>query len=76
MVGVGRGSANLDWNGAMINTVVHVETTPPLYFVLIWAWAHIFGNGEVALTLTMAQLAPWQRAKSRSFRIFRQPRDI
>ena len=35
--------------GAMINTVVHVETTPPLYFVLIWAWAHVFGNGEVAL---------------------------
>jgi 4-amino-4-deoxy-L-arabinose transferase-like glycosyltransferase len=35
--------------GAMINTVVHVETTPPLYFVLIWAWAHIFGNGELAL---------------------------
>jgi len=32
--------------GAMINTVVHVETTPPLYFVLIWAWAHVFGNGE------------------------------
>jgi len=35
--------------GAMINTVIHVETTPPLYFVLIWAWAHVFGNGEVAL---------------------------
>lgn len=35
--------------GAMINTVVHVETTPPLYFVLIWAWAHLFGNGEAAL---------------------------
>ncbi len=35
--------------GAMINTVLHVETTPPLYFVLIWAWAHVFGNGEVAL---------------------------
>jgi len=35
--------------GAMITTVVHVETTPPLYFVLIWAWAHVFGNGEVAL---------------------------
>ena len=30
--------------GAMINTVVHVETTPPLYFVLIWAWAHVFGT--------------------------------
>ncbi len=35
--------------GAMINTVLHVETTPPLYFVLIWAWAHLFGNGEAAL---------------------------
>ena len=35
--------------GAMINTVVHVETTPPLYFVVIWAWAHLFGNGAVAL---------------------------
>ena len=35
--------------GAMINTVVHVETTPPLYFVAIWAWAHLFGTGAVAL---------------------------
>ncbi len=35
--------------GAMINTVLHVETTPPLYFVLIWAWAHLFGTGEAAL---------------------------
>jgi hypothetical protein len=35
--------------GAMISTVVHVETTPPLYFVLIWAWAHLFGTGEAAL---------------------------
>lgn len=35
--------------GAMINTVVHVETTPPLYFVVIWAWAHLFGASQVAL---------------------------
>ncbi|MBV9607239.1 MAG: glycosyltransferase family 39 protein [Solirubrobacterales bacterium] len=35
--------------GAMINTVIHVETTPPLYFVLIWAWAHVFGTSEAAL---------------------------
>lgn len=35
--------------GAMINTVAHVETTPPLYFVLVWIWAHLFGTGEVAL---------------------------
>ena len=35
--------------GAMINTVAHVETTPPLYFVLAWAWAHVFGTSEIAL---------------------------
>jgi mannosyltransferase len=26
-----------------------VETSPPLYFVLIWGWAKVFGTGEVAL---------------------------
>lgn len=35
--------------GAMLHTVMHVETTPPLYFVLIWAWAKLFGTGDVAL---------------------------
>jgi len=35
--------------GGMINVVLHVETTPPLYFVLIWAWGHILGTSEVAL---------------------------
>jgi uncharacterized membrane protein len=35
--------------GAMINTVAHIETTPPLYFVLVWAWAHVFGTSEAAL---------------------------
>jgi 4-amino-4-deoxy-L-arabinose transferase-like glycosyltransferase len=35
--------------GAMLNTVSHVETTPPLYFVAIWVWAKIFGTGEAAL---------------------------
>ncbi len=35
--------------GAMINTVVHLETTPPLYFLLIWGWAKLFGTGEIAL---------------------------
>ena len=35
--------------GAMLHTVFHVETTPPLYFVLIWGWAKIFGIGEIAL---------------------------
>jgi 4-amino-4-deoxy-L-arabinose transferase-like glycosyltransferase len=35
--------------GAMIHTVLHVETTPPLYFVLVWGWRHAFGSGTVAL---------------------------
>ncbi len=35
--------------GAMINVVLHVETTPPLYFVLIWAWVHVLGTGEIVL---------------------------
>jgi mannosyltransferase len=35
--------------GAMWHTVASVETTPPLYFVLIWAWAKVFGGGAVAL---------------------------
>jgi mannosyltransferase len=35
--------------GSMVNVVLHVETTPPLYFVLIWAWGHIFGTTAIAL---------------------------
>jgi 4-amino-4-deoxy-L-arabinose transferase-like glycosyltransferase len=35
--------------GAMLHTVFHVETTPPLYFVLIWGWAKLFGTSEIAL---------------------------
>ena len=35
--------------GAMLHTVAHIETTPPLYFVLIWGWAKVFGTGAVAL---------------------------
>src|SRR5947209_9433645 len=35
--------------GAMLHTVINFETTPPLYFVLIWAWAKVFGTGAVAL---------------------------
>jgi mannosyltransferase len=35
--------------GSMLSSMVDVETAPPLYFVLGWAWAHVFGDGEVAL---------------------------
>lgn len=35
--------------GAMIHTVTTVEVTPPLYFVLVWTWAKLFGTGAIAL---------------------------
>jgi hypothetical protein len=35
--------------GSMINVVLHVETTPPLYFVSVWVWSHALGTGDAAL---------------------------
>jgi uncharacterized membrane protein len=35
--------------GQMLTTVANTETTPPLYFILAWVWAQIFGTGEAAL---------------------------
>jgi hypothetical protein len=35
--------------GGMLRTVVDHETTPPLYYVVAWAWAKVFGYGEVGL---------------------------
>jgi hypothetical protein len=36
---------------SMLKFIYHEETTPPLYFVAIWVWAHVFGDGEVALRM-------------------------
>jgi mannosyltransferase len=35
--------------GGLLHVVHHDETTPPLYFVLAWVWARIFGTGEIGL---------------------------
>jgi mannosyltransferase len=35
--------------GSMLSSMVAVETAPPLYFVVGWVWAHLFGAGEVGL---------------------------
>jgi mannosyltransferase len=35
--------------GSMLSSMVVHETNPPLYFVLGWLWAHVFGTGEVGL---------------------------
>jgi mannosyltransferase len=39
---------------ATLESLVHRENTPPLWYVLIWAWSRIFGTGEVALRLPSA----------------------
>jgi hypothetical protein len=33
----------------MLRTIPHTESTPPLYYVLVWLWAKVFGYGEVGL---------------------------
>ena len=34
---------------AMLSAIPHSESTPPLYYVLEWGWAHVLGSGPVAL---------------------------
>ncbi len=33
----------------LVARVPRWETTPPLYFILAWLWAHVFGYGEAGL---------------------------
>jgi mannosyltransferase len=33
----------------MLQTIPKTESTPPLYYILAWAWANIVGTGEPAL---------------------------
>jgi 4-amino-4-deoxy-L-arabinose transferase-like glycosyltransferase len=35
--------------GDMLATIPTTESTPPLYYVLAWLWAKLFGTGEAAL---------------------------
>jgi uncharacterized membrane protein len=35
--------------GATLEAVVHIENTPPLYYVLAWGWTRVFGTGVFAL---------------------------
>jgi uncharacterized membrane protein len=40
--------------GATLHSVLHTENTPPLWYVLIWAWSRVLGTGAVALRLPSA----------------------
>jgi uncharacterized membrane protein len=42
--------------GGMLHAVTVQETTPPLYFVIAWLWAKLFGTGEVGLRALSALL--------------------
>jgi hypothetical protein len=35
--------------GSLMHTIGAQETSPPLYFVLAWLWAKVFGTGEAGL---------------------------
>lgn len=35
--------------GGMLATIPHNESTPPLYYIVAWIWARIFGTTEVGL---------------------------
>src|SRR4051794_14385895 len=35
--------------GGVLSTTPNSEPTPPLYYVLAWLWAQLFGTGEVGL---------------------------
>jgi hypothetical protein len=42
--------------GGLLSAVAGEEVTPPLYYLLAWAWAGLFGTGEVALRSLSALL--------------------
>jgi mannosyltransferase len=35
--------------GDMVRTIAETESTPPVYYVVAWAWAYVLGDGEVGL---------------------------
>jgi len=34
---------------SMLTRIPHSESTPPLYYVVAWAWVRVFGAGEAGL---------------------------
>jgi mannosyltransferase len=42
--------------GEMLSSLPDFERTPPLYYALAWAWAKLFGEGEVGMRSLSALL--------------------
>src|SRR5215210_6130601 len=40
--------------GDMLTTFDDTESTPPLYYLLVWGWSQLFGTGEVGLRTVSA----------------------
>jgi len=40
----------------MLSTIPDTEATPPLYYVIAWAWSQLFGSGEIGLRVLSALL--------------------
>jgi mannosyltransferase len=55
--------------GDMLSGVASTESTPPLYYVLAWLWAKVFGHGEAglrslsALVGTLTVPVAWRAAR-------------
>jgi mannosyltransferase len=55
--------------GDMLRTIPESESTPPLYYLLVWGWAQVFGTGEIglrslsALLGTATVVVAWQAAR-------------
>jgi mannosyltransferase len=43
--------------GGMLSAIPDSESTPPLYYVVAWVWAKLFGTGEVGLRSLSALFA-------------------
>ncbi len=54
----------------MLRSLPYSESTPPLYYILAWIWAHVFGYGEAALrslsALAGIATVPFSMARRRS----------
>ena len=42
--------------GDLLSGIVDTESTPPLYYLLAWLWAHLFGSDEATLRALSAVL--------------------
>src|SRR4051812_28724475 len=40
----------------LLQAIPNSESTPPLYYLLAWTWAHVFGTGEAGLPALAALL--------------------